>query len=254
MNKREKILNLIALILPFACIILLWVVFSRAINNEFVLPSFSQTLKEFFKLFTYGEFYTAFAFTMLRSIVAFLISFELSLLVAVLSRKSRFFKKAVSPIIVVVRTLPTIAVVLILLVWTNNNGHISSIIVTVLVVFPTLVVNVSSALSAVDFKTVEMCKFYGISEKEIYKKVIFPQIKPELITSIGAGLSLNLKLMVAAEVLSYTVNSIGNYLSLSKLYDETAKMMALVLVVVLTGLLINFITSLIAKRSAKWKE
>ncbi|MBO5927636.1 MAG: ABC transporter permease subunit [Clostridia bacterium] len=252
MNKREKVLNIVATLLPFVCIVIMWAIFSRAINNQVVLPSFSNTIKEFFKLFTYAEFYKSFAFTFLRSLIAFSISFLLSLLVAILSKKYKFFKRAISPLLVVITTLPTIAVVLLLLVWTNSQ--VAPVIVTILVVFPTLTVNVSSALSVVDPKTIEMARFYKISEKEIYKKIIFPQIKPELISAAGSSLALNLKLMVAAEVLSYTINSIGNYLSLSKLYDQTAKMMALVLVVVLTGLVINFITAKISKRWLKWKE
>ena len=251
MKKRDKIIGMLATLTPFICIIVLWIVSSRIASNASLLPSLKETFKTFFRLFGYIEFYKSFFFTLLRSLIAFSISFLLSVVVAVLSRKSEFFKKAINPVMVIIRTLPTIAVVLLLLVWTNSE--IAPIIVTFLVIFPTLTVNVSSSFNAVDKKTIEMCNLYGLSDKTIYKKVIFPAIKPELISAIGAGISLNLKLMVAAEVLAYTSNSIGNYLSLANLYDETAIMMALVMVVVLTGLVINFITTKLVKRCSKWK-
>ena len=59
--------------------------------------------------------------------------------------------------------------------------------------------------------------------------------------------------MVAAEVLAYTTNSLGNLLQLSKLYDQTATMMALVLVTVILGLIIEGVFSLICKKMGKWQ-
>ncbi len=251
MNRRQKILNLIIPIIPVLCIILLWSIISKSIDNSYLLPSLKDTLSKFFTLFTYSEFYYAVLGTVIRSFVSFIISFILAFLFAYFSVKYKYFEKAIQPIVAIIRVLPTIAVVLILLVWTNSQ--IAPIVVTMLVVLPTTFTSVKNAFENVDSDQIEMCKAFKVSEKDILFKVKIPQITPYMLICIGSGLSLNLKLMVAAEVLSYTSKSLGNYLYIANLYDETVTMFALVLVTVILGLIIEITFNLISKKARRWQ-
>ncbi len=250
-NKNNKLLNLIPTTISILCLILVWTIASFAVNNEQVLPSFLKTVEKFFSLFTYGEFYTSYFGTLFRSLVAFLISFLLALFLVWIFQKHNTIKKFISPIIAIIRVLPTIAVVLLLVLWTDK--FVAPIIVTILVVLPTTLVSLSNAFDSIDKEAVKMCEFFGVQKKEVFFKVQLPQIAPALYSSIGAGLSLNLKLMVAAEVLAFTTSSIGNFIYLSKLYDQTITMMALVLSVVISGLVIELIFSLLSKKVGKWQ-
>ena len=250
-KDQGKILNIILPIISVSLIFIVWAITAIAVDNAYLLPSVSQTLKEFFSLFTYSEFYLALGGTLLRSLIAFLISFSISCVLAFLSYNSDKAKRFISPIIAITRVLPTIAVVLLLLVWTNS--FVAPVVVTMLVVLPTIYTNVLNSLEGIDKGQIEMCKLFGISEKEITLKVKLPQIAPPLYSTIGSGISLNLKLMVAAEVLSFTVNSIGYYLQTAKQYDQLVTMMALVLVTVILGLIIEGVFSLISKKVGKWQ-
>ena len=250
-DKKVKILNLILPIASILAIIVVWIVAYYAVGNDSIMPSFSETLVTFFSLFAKGEFYLALGGTLLRTVISFVVSFVLAFGLALLSYKVWWVKKVLSPIVSIVRVLPTIAVVLLLLVWTNS--FIAPIIVALLVVFPTTYTGVESVLSSIDEKQLEMCKVFGVDEKTVLKKVKIPQILPSTINIAGTALSLTLKLMVAAEVLSYTTDSIGNYLQLAKLYDNTVIMMALVLVTVVIGVVIEMVFSLISKKAGKWQ-
>lgn len=250
-DKKVKLLNLILPIASILAIIVVWIVAYYAVGNDSIMPSFSETLVTFFSLFAKGEFYLALGGTLLRTIISFVVSFVLAFGLALLSYKVWWVKRVLSPIVSIVRVLPTIAVVLLLLVWTNS--FIAPIIVAMLVVFPTTYTGVESVLSSIDEKQLEMCKVFGVDEKTVLKKVKIPQILPSTINIAGTALSLTLKLMVAAEVLSYTTDSIGNYLQLAKLYDNTVIMMALVLVTVVIGVVIEMVFSLISKKAGKWQ-
>ena len=250
-DKKVKLLNLILPIASILAIIVVWIVAYYAVGNDSIMPSFSETLVTFFSLFAKGEFYLALGGTLLRTIISFVVSFVLAFGLALLSYKVWWVKRVLSPIVSIVRVLPTIAVVLLLLVWTNS--FIAPIIVAMLVVFPTTYTGVESVLSSIDEKQLEMCKVFGVDEKTVLKKVKIPQILPSTINIAGTALSLTLKLMVAAEVLSYTTDSIGNYLQLAKLYDNTVIMMALVLVTVVIGVVIEMVFSLISKKVGKWQ-
>ena len=253
MNKKQKtLLNIGASLLPIIIIIVLWIIASNVVDNSYILPSFKEVVVSFFNLFTYKEFYTALLSTLLRSTIAFLVSFLFAFLLCLLSMKSTYIKRSIRPFISILRALPTIAVVLILLVWTNDN--VAPVLVTILVILPTTYTGLCNAFNVIDKNQLEMCKVFNVKRKDKLKKVIIPQVLPEIYNIIGSNLSLNIKLMVAAEVIAYTAGSIGNYLKLADVYDQTGKMLALVVAVVIVGLLIEGIFSLMAKRSGKWRK
>lgn len=252
MKENKKIVCLVASLTPFLCIVTLWAVSSEIVGNEYLLPSIGQTVKEFLSLFTKGAFYVAYFRTLLRSVVAFLIAFAVAFALALVSYKSFIAQKIINPFVSVARALPTIAVVLLALVWTNSE--IAPVIVTTLVVMPTAYAGILNALLSVDKEQLEACKVFGIDEKTVLKRVKIPQVAPYLLSVAGTSLSLNIKLMVAGEVIASTSRSIGNALYLSKLYEQTAQTFALVIVTVITGLLVEAFFSALSKKFGRWKD
>lgn len=250
-NKSERILNIAIPILTVLAIIVLWIIVSVAVNNEYALPTVWQTFAEMFALFGEGEFYLALLYTLLRSLIAFLISFILAIALAYLSKKYLTARKIIAPIIRIIRALPTIAIALLLVFWVNSQ--IAPAIVTTLVVMPTLFSNAQDALDSVDDNMLTALRFHKVPEKEIFFKVQLPIVSPALIKAAGSGLSLNIKLMVAAEVLSETAYCIGYLLKLNKVYFEIATMMALVLITVIICVIIETVANLISKKVGKWK-
>lgn len=249
MKKSDRILNFVLPIISVAAVVVLWAAAARAVDSEYILPTVGETFNALLDLFKSAEFYRAFSGTFKRSFIAFLISYVLAFFTALCSYKSEKAKRLLSPVIVIIRALPTIAIVLLLIVWTNSR--IAPVIVTMLVIFPTLYNNLYAALCGIDKELNEMCKVFGVKNSERLKKVVFPQIAPELISAAGAGLTLNLKLMVAAEVIAQTAYSMGYLLNTSKIYFEIPAMLALVIITVITGLIIELAFSFLAKKAVK---
>ena len=249
MKKQDKLLNALLPFLTVAVIFGLWGLAAAKVDSEYVLPTVGDTFAALWELLKSAEFYRAYFGTLLRSVVAFTIAFFLAFIAAFVAYKCDKAKRALKPLIVIIRALPTIAVVLLLVLWTSS--FVAPVIVTFLVVFPTLYNNLYAALCGIDKDLNEMCKVFGVSNKKRLTKVVFPQIAPEFITSAGAGLTLNLKLMVAAEVLAQTARSMGYLLNTSKIYFEISTMLALVLITVITGLIIEFLFSFWAKKAVK---
>ena len=251
MDKSNKGLNLILTLVPLIALIVIWAVCSALINNQFILPSLGQTFSALIELLTEKSFYIAFLSTFLRSLISFSISFVLALVLAFITHKSKTAEKIVAPIISIMRSLPTIAIALLLLFWVNS--YIAPIIVTMLVVFPTVYTMAKTAFDGVDREVLEMSAICGANKFQTFKQVIVPCVMPEILVIIGSSLSLNLKLMVAAEVLSSTANSIGLMLNTSKVYFEIAPMLALIIICVISGLIIELIFNAISKKVGDWK-
>ena len=243
-KNREKILNIACPILSVAAILLLWSAAAFAADSEYILPTVGQTLSAAFSLFKSGEFYAAAGRTFLRAVIAFVCSFFAAFALAFFSYKKTTFRKIVAPFIKVIR-----AVVLLLLCWTSSE--IAPVIVTMLVVLPALYTELFNAFCGIDREVIEMCSVFGVPKKVVLFSVEIPQILPSALYSAGAGLSLNLKLMVAAEVIAQTAVSLGYLLNKSKVYFEIADMLAIVAFAVITGAAIESAFGAIAKKAGK---
>ena len=251
MKKYNKLLNLALPLVTVLCLILLWAVASILVGSEYILPSVLTTLKALLELLKEGKFYIAFLLTLLRSLVAFIISFVIAGGLAVMAYKSKVLERLILPLVSITRSLPTIAIVLLLLFWTNEQ--VAPVIVTLLVVMPTAYTQLKNALDSVDYSSVEAGMVDGANKKQLFLFVQFPQIEPALYSTIGSGIALNFKLMVAAEVLSATVKSLGNLLNSAKFNGEIAGMLAIVFLTVLLGMLIEFAFNKLAEKKGSWR-
>lgn len=250
-NKREKILNISLPIISLLTVVGVWALIALSVDSEYILPSVLQTLRAFVVVVKSAEFYSSLAFTLLRTLISFVLSFLIATVCLFLSKRYRIARGIISPLISVLRALPTVAIVLLLLFWTNSQ--IAPVIVTMLVILPTVFSGLGGLYDGIDKGQIRMCKAFMVDRKTLIKKVIIPQMAPSLLLLVGSNLSLNLKLMVAAEVLSATPKSIGYMLNNAKVFFEIASLLSLVCVCVVLGLLIEWIFGLISKKVGAWQ-
>lgn len=243
------------LICSFAAVIFVcvcWIIAYYAVGNDYVVPSFTDTLKSFFMCFGEESFWVAFLFTFLRTALAFLISFVLAALCTIAAAYSKIFKCFIQPIITVMRTLPTLAVILLLLIWTNAIA--APVIVTVLLLFPMIYVQMCAAIDGVDKDVLQMADFYGIKKKDKLFKIYLPQISPDIFSQIGANVSLGLKVMISAEVLSNTYKSLGGLMQSARSFLEMPRLAALTVMTIVLGLILEIALSQLKRINAKWQK
>ena len=251
MKKVNKIINLILPLITVVCLLLLWDFASIKAGSEYILPSVEKTFLALKEILFTRKFLIAFYNTFLRSLVAFIISFALACVMAFLSNRYQKALRVINTIISIIRSLPTISIVLILLFWTNVQ--VAPVIVTMRVVLPTTYTHVKSALDGVDKGALEAGRVDGANKFNLFLRVEFPQIAPSVYSAIGAGISLNFKLMVAAEVLSATVKSLGNTLNVYNYNAQIAEMLAVVITAVVFGIVVEFIFNKISQKTGEWR-
>lgn len=221
-------------------------------GNELIVPSIGSTLSRFFGLFAEGEFWKSLGMTFLRTLAAVGLSFVLAALCTALGLIYAPFKAFFSPIIAVCRTVPTMAVTLIILLTFSND--ITPVIVTMLVIFPMFYSQISAAVDGVDRGLLEMAKVYNLKKRAVVFKIIIPQIAPAIVMQLGTVLSFAFKLTISAEVLAYAYNGIGGMMKTANFATEIARLSALTLASVIIGLLIEALFFTITKISFKWKR
>ena len=118
----------------FLIVVVLYTIIYFIIGNELIIASPLKTAIEALKLLTDKGFYISLLFTLLRVIIAFLISFFLAIIFVLISKKSKVFSSFISLLVGGMRSLPTLAVLLLILVAVSRS--FAPVIVCGLSLFP----------------------------------------------------------------------------------------------------------------------
>lgn len=249
---KNRKFNIIFSFFAIVAMWLVWIIAYYQVKNDYIVPSFWDTLKSLGGLFTETIFWTAFGNTLLRTVEAFAVSFVLAAALAVLSSYNKYVQAFINPVMVFLRTLPTLAVILILLIWTNPK--VAPIIVAFLVVFPAVYAQIIAAMGDIDRDLVQMAKVYKIPKRDRLFKIYLPLVMPNILSQTGANISLGLKVMISAEVLASTSKSMGSLMYNARLVVEMPRLAALTLVAVFAGLIIDIVFTLLTRVVCKWKS
>ncbi|MDE6374058.1 MAG: ABC transporter permease subunit, partial [Clostridia bacterium] len=237
---------LLAVLLMWA----VWLIAGAAVKNEYLVPPFAASIDEFFVLLTKAFFWRAVGATLARTVTAFLICFALALGCACLSTAFRPFAVFMRPIVALFRTLPTMAVLLLILVWlTPSTAPVS---VAMLVLFPMIYSQLYGGIEGVSTELLQMAKVYKLTAAQKLKCIYLPHIAPAAIEQTGANLSFGIKLIVSAEVMASTYTALGGMMSEARTYLNLPRLAALTLVTVALGVIselaFRLISYLIFKR------
>ena len=229
---------------------LAWVIACRIQGNEYVVPSFTDSMKEAAALLADSTFWQAFGNTLLRTAEAFALSFVLAAALSAVAAVSAKFAAFMRPIMAALRTIPTMAIILILLLWTTPL--IAPVIVALLVTFPLVYAQFSAAFGGIDKGLVQMAKLYGVPRRERLFKIYIPAVLPNVIAQAGAAFSLTLKIMVSAEVMSRTYMSIGGLMQDARNYLQISQLFALTVITVVAGGVFEWLIGRLNIFTRKW--
>lgn len=249
--KRK--LNIIFSVAAVAFMWIAWVIVYYSVGNPLIVPSFTATAQSFFSLLADGGFWLALANTFARTLLAFVISFAVAMGCTALASLSKCAKAFINPITVVLRTLPTMAVILLILKATQGNRTLSPVIVTVLVLLPMIYSQALAAVGDIDAGLIEMAEAYSLSRRDRLFRIYLPLIAPNILSQTGANLSLGLKVMISAEVLANTAKGLGGMMQQSSIAAEIAELAALTVASVILGLIVDLAFSSFERLTFKWK-
>ena len=243
--KRSALKNSIACITAIVVMIALWTVLHAVVGNELVFPSLSDCAKQAFALLGSLGFWKSLAHTFLRVLAAFGVSFVLATGFALLSFVFPLFRRFFAPFTAALRALPTLAVLLLILLWAKSA--VAPVVVAILTLMPMLYTAFCVAVSRTDKDLVEMSQAYQVPWKKRLTKLYLPTVAPYVAKESAASLSLGLKLVTSAEVLATTAVGLGGMMQESKIYLDIPRLFALVIVTVVLGLIIELVGTVIAR-------
>lgn len=249
---KERKFNIIGSVVAVLLMWLVWIIAYYSVGNKLIVPSFPETAVCFFKNFASTEFWIGLSGSLLRTLLAFLISLIGAVVCAAFASLSKIFKAILKPVMTFIRVLPTLAVSLIILKLTMGDRSVSPAIVTVLVLFPAVYAQIIAAIEGIDSGLIEMAEIYKISKRDRLFKIYLPLVAPNALSQTGANISLGLKVTISAEVLVNTAKGLGGMMQQSSLAAEIANLAALTLAAVVAGLLLDIAFSQLKRVTRKW--
>jgi len=252
-NKLKQILiDLAYPLIVVVVLLLLWQLLATVLDATLILPSPKQSFEQFFSYFTQKQFWSALLGTFWRSTYSFAFAFIVAVVLASICCVSKVVRKFVLPFIAILRSIPTMSIILILIIWISPS--VAPAIVAIVVTAPTLFSAFLGAFDSVDKKLVDMSKIYKVSTKDVVFKLYLPNMASQLFESCASGFSLNVKLVIAAEALAYTSGSVGKMMQFAKINIEPAQLFALTLFAVILGVLTELLIRWIGKKVVRWQK
>ena len=234
MNKEnviKKVRTILYIAITVLSMLIIWQIAYAICDNDLVVPSVNQTINRVFELLGSESFYLAFGMTLVRAVVAFMLAVVFAVALFVLSKTCEYMKVFCNTIVKVLRSIPTIAIILSILILTSSQ--IAPIFVAILVIMPIIYAGMCSFSVGIDIKNV--CYVYKISKKDYIKFIYLPKAQKDLLPIFSSSISLNLKIIVASEVLANTYQSIGGLMQENKVYFDMSGLIALALVTIVTA-------------------
>lgn len=227
-------------VISIIVLFMVWFLLYLIIDHQLILPSPLHVFRKLTIMASTYKMYQIIFHTLLRLFLAISLSALIGIILAMLSYFHTQFKLLIKPYITILRTIPVISIVVILLIvlgftWTPY-------VITFLMVFPIIYQGTLHGLESINHELIDVIK---LEEKHVIKMIFgfyIPQIKSDIFLSFLQSFSLGLKVLVMAEYLAQTKNSIGNELYLAKVnlfYDEVfAWTIVLILIATLIELFI----------------
>ena len=223
--------NIIYFILGIIIFILLWFFISLKINSEIVFPNILTIIKKLIEIILEKSFYKDLFLSLIRVFITFILSFLLTIIFGILSGIFSSIRYMLMPIINFIRTIPTIPLILVAIIWFDNNTV--PIFVSMLVIFPIMYDSITNGIINVDQKLIEMSISYNVSLKTQIINLYIPYIKPYIFTGISQSMGITWKSILAAEILALPSFGIGTKLYESHLYLDSVSLFAYCLIAII---------------------
>ena len=173
-----------------AVVLLIWEFLPPAIGvPRFIIPTISDMVAELGRMYRREDLIANIASTALYTVLGFAIGSLLGAVMGYLLGLSSFWEKVLSPYILALQIAPKVAFAPLFIMWFGYNAT-PKLLVTVLIVFFPVLVNVLAAMKTVDRDMVNLARAYNLSRWQIFLKVEFPSTLPNLLAGLRISSTL----------------------------------------------------------------
>ncbi|PYG87838.1 NitT/TauT family transport system permease protein [Ruminiclostridium sufflavum DSM 19573] len=180
---------------------ILWEFLARfGFIDPFITSQPTRIVKTIINLYNEGQLFHHIAVTCLETFTGFLSGTILGTVIAVILWWSEFLSEVSEPYLVVLNSLPKIALGPIFIVW-FGAGTTSIIVIALAVSLIVTILEVLNGFSSTDEEQIKLLKTFGANRLQTFTKVVFPSNLPVIINSLKINVGLSWVGVIVGEFL-----------------------------------------------------
>ena len=168
--------------------------------NPFITSQPSRVLTTLINLYNEGNLFYHTGVTVYETVVGFTLGTILGTIIAIILWWSDFLAKVLDPYLVVLNSLPKIALGPILIVWIGS-GQTAIIAMALLISIVVTILGVYSGFTLVDPDRIKLLKTFGATKLQILQKVVLPGSVPTIISALKINVGLSWVGVIVGEFL-----------------------------------------------------
>ena len=239
--KREKFLIKLSQILLLILFISIWqYLVNKEMINSFITSSPKNIINTIVKLYNENDLLFHIFITIKETIISFLITSILSILIAVLFYYYKIIPKILDPYITMLNSLPKVALGPIIIIWIGANTK-SIITISVLISIIVSLQTIYNGFENTDIIKIKLLNTFNASKKDILFNLIIPANKNTILSTLKINISMCLIGVITGEFLTSKAG-IG-YLILygSQVFNLNLVMSGIVLLMIISYIMYKLI-------------
>ena len=232
--------------------LIIWEGVALYIDNSLLFPRVSEIFLSLKNLVASGDFILILWNTLSRFFISIVFSLILAIIFSVASYRYEVISFLLFPFIIFLRAVPTIAIIIVVLIWSSVERV--PIVGGRLVLFPILCESILGGIKNVDKNLLKMSKVFKVSTKRVVRDIYIPSIYYSISSNIPSYMGLTFKVIIAGEVLSQESLSIGGEIFINKIYLESSNIFAWIIVVIVLNYFLEKGLKTINNRVCRWKK
>lgn len=199
--KVEKISIRLTQLSILVILFALWEICADAkIVDPFITSQPSRIVKTIVSLYEQGVLFQHIGVTCLETIVGFVLGTLLGTILAIALWWSEFLSKVSEPYLVVLNSLPKIALGPVFIVWIGA-GSAAIIIMTLAISLIVTILEVLNGFLAIDKEKIKLVQTFGGTKLQVLTKVLLPASFPTIINALKINVGLSWVGVIVGEFL-----------------------------------------------------
>jgi sulfonate transport system permease protein len=166
-----------------------------------VLPAPTDVALAGWKLLLSGELVRNIWVSFWRASVGFLIGGSIGFAFGLANGLSQLSNKFTDTTLQMVRNIPHLALVPLVILWFGIDESAKLFLVALGVFFP-IYLNTLHGIRTVDPQLIEMGRIYGMTDRELFRRVIFPSALPSIFVGVRFALGIMWLTLIVAETIA----------------------------------------------------
>ena len=198
--KKEKVLVLGSQILFLVAFLVLWQILAdKGIIDSFITSSPSRIFDTFAN-FTSNDLLEHTWVTLYETLVGFFLGTILGVIIAIVLWWSKFIAKVLDPYLVVLNSLPKVALGPIIIIWVGT-GTSAIIVMAIAISLVVTILDILNGFLNTDKELIKMARTFNASKIQILTKIVIPANMSTFINSLKINIGLSLVGVISGEFL-----------------------------------------------------